>query len=484
MRPKKNTLLKSAIVPSSGEKVREDVARDITSSLNAVVGFAQLLALDPAHVSRQDRARYAEQVREGARRLMRTVPAALGVEMAPAHASSGKFIVSPREPSSEDETPSMLPAEDELPASGARPRVLVVDADHAARELVAAQLGGRGFEVCVAASCAEGLRTARAAAPDLVFLDAALEEAFDTARELKASDQYLPVVFVAPIGDGGARLRALEAGTEQYLEKPVSGHELRARARNLLKIRKNQRELAVQNEQLKRLQAFKDEMAALMVHDLKSPLSAIAMNLDVALSALPEDGSCDDVRAALEDCRLGSARLFRMIANLLDIARSEDGRLVLRAAPVDLGALLAKVAQDHATEARLREVQLVWSCNAKGFFELDPDLFGRVIENLLENGFRYTRPGGKMLLSARDVGGAIELHVANDGPPIPAEARMRIFEKYGQVATNTGSARVNRGLGLYFCRVAAEAHGGGIDLCDERGMTTCFRVTVARRPTA
>jgi signal transduction histidine kinase len=464
--------------PSSGEKLREETVRSIAASLNAVVGFAQLLALDASRVPGEMRAGYAEQVRAAARKLMRLVPQVAGIDVTPPSLASGTHAAARELPP--DEVASQAPSPEELAAKGARPRVLVVDADDPSRELLAAQLQGRGFDLFLASSSAQGLEVARDTPPDLVFLDAAATDAFETSRTLKATDQYLPVVFVAPIGDGGARLRALEAGAEQYLEKPVSGHELRARVRNLLNIRKSQRELAVQNEQLKRLQAFKDEMAALMVHDLKSPLSAISMNLDVALVALPE--GLGDVRGALEDCRLASARLFRMIANLLDIARSEDGRLVVRPTPVDLAQVLGKIAEDHATEARLRDVELAFVCDAKGTFELDPDLIGRVIENLLENGLRYARTGGHLRLAVREAGDVLELRVANDGPPIPPEARAHIFEKYGQVVTSTGTARVNRGLGLYFCRVAAQAHGGAIDLVDEPGMTTCFRVTLARRP--
>lgn len=473
--------------PSSGDAARENSARDVVGALNAVVGFAQLLAVDDGRLAPDQRARYTEYIRDGARLLLRHAPTALGLEAGVSssrEAESGTHAVTKDAslPPALDqaEMRSHAPAADELEAAANPARVFIVDQDVRSRELVAAFLEGRGYDIRLVESM-EGARSlAEGTPPDLVVLDAADVDAFATARTLKARDEYVSVVFVTPIGDNGARLRALEAGAEQFLEKPVGRHETRARVRNLLNLRRNQRAMAEKNVELKRLQAFKDEMAALMVHDLKSPLSAIAMNLDVALSSLPEEASTDDVRAALEDCRVASARLFRMIANLLDISRSEDGRLVARTAPVDLRYLVAKIVQEHLTEAKLRHVRLVCDVKTIGAFELDPDLLGRVIENLIENGLRYTRPGGVLKVIGKDLADALELRVANDGPPIPVDARVQIFEKYGQATA--GATRVNRGLGLYFCRVAAEAHGGGIDLCEEPGMTTCFRVMLARRP--
>jgi signal transduction histidine kinase len=146
---------------------------------------------------------------------------------------------------------------------------------------------------------------------------------------------------------------------------------------------------------------------------------------------------------------------------------------------VDLRALITKIAQDHVIEAKLRKVNMTTRSQTEGLFEVDADLVGRVVENLIENGLRYTRPRGNLLVVTTDEGTHLEIRVANDGPPIPDAARAHIFEKYGQAQT-PGATRINRGLGLYFCRVAAEAHGGTIALVDEPSMTTCFCLRLPR----
>jgi signal transduction histidine kinase len=199
------------------------------------------------------------------------------------------------------------------------------------------------------------------------------------------------------------------------------------------------------------------------------------MNLDFALDDLPTNVDAGDVRAALTESRAAGAKLFRMIANLLDIARSDDGRLQPKRSVVDVGALFLRVIEEHSAEAQARKVSVSSRVALEKAVEVDPDILGRVLANLVENALRYTYAGGTIVLTAQLVGAGpnVELTVANDGRPIAPELRAFIFEKYAQVAS---SQSINRGLGLYFCRVAVEAHGGRIELVNEPSAATCFRI--------
>jgi signal transduction histidine kinase len=113
----------------------------------------------------------------------------------------------------------------------------------------------------------------------------------------------------------------------------------------------------------------------------------------------------------------------------------------------------------------------------------DREILRRVLENLLDNSQKYAPTGGTIAVSARVVErGCVELSVTDDGPGIPPAHRERVFEKYFRVEEQAAAhARTSRGLGLTFCRVAVEAHGGRIRVEDGRPGGARFVITLPRR---
>ena len=368
------------------------------------------------------------------------------------------------------------------PTLATMPRVFIVDADETNMELLAGYLADRPYELILLGSADAALSEAARRPPDLVLIDPLTgDDGFHLARTLKASRPggFVPLVFVTALIDEDVRMRAIDAGAEQMVKKPVNRHELRARVKSLLELRAHQEELAVQNTQLKLLQRFKDETTAMLVHDLKSPLSAMMMNVDFALDELPESADSSDIRNALGETRAAGAKLFRIIANLLDIARSDDGRLVPKRASVDLTSLFESVIADHTAEASARKITITSAVAVNDPIEADPDILTRVFATLVENALRHTHADGAIVLSASPGPGTrVDLAVTNDGRPISPELRALVFEKYPNVAP---SQAINRGLGLFFCRVAVEAHGGSIELVSVPPSSTSVRIRLPQR---
>jgi signal transduction histidine kinase len=164
-----------------------------------------------------------------------------------------------------------------------------------------------------------------------------------------------------------------------------------------------------------------------------------------------------------------------MIANLLDVARAEEGRLRPQRAPITVASLLGTLVDGYEVDAAMRRVDLSLELDQRlGVIDTDADLATRVIQNVVDNALRHTRPRGHVLVAARLDAAANELNVlvANDGTPLAPEIRGRLFKR--NIGNEANGAGANRGLGLYFCRLAIEALGGRIALVEEPGYTVAF----------
>lgn len=351
-------------------------------------------------------------------------------------------------------------------------KVLVVDDNTANRELARATLEDEGFVVEVAPGGAEGLACFEAAPPDCVLLDIRMPglDGFAVCERIRTlpRGKETPVLFFTAVRDVETFDRAAAAGGDDFLTKPILPAELvvrvqtalalghaKAEARELLALVKKQR------DDLLRLQLQKERLSTFLVHDLKNPVNAMDLHAQVLLRdrSLPES-----VRESATHIRREAKQLTRMIVNLLDISKADEGGLEPRRADVDVRALVTDVFVELSSAAAERGVELcVEVLAADASLVVDPDLFRRVLANLVENALRYAPRGSVVTVSARKAEDGVDLRVSDQGRGIPEHFRDRIFEPFTQLAGTEGpTSRTSRGLGLSFCRAAVEAHGGSI----------------------
>ena len=224
------------------------------------------------------------------------------------------------------------------------------------------------------------------------------------------------------------------------------------------------------------LREKKRVLAALVVHDLRSPLSAISGYLELLREELGEE----DARALgyIEDANTLVGKALGLVATILDVDELEDGILRAHPNPVRLSELIERARSGNRAHFEVRQLKLDVSCDPDMIVRLDKDLFERVFENLLDNSTRYAPRGGRVAVSAvRDTDG-IEITVGNNGPPVPEAERDAIFGRYFQVEARRAAARANRGLGLYFCKLAVEAHGGTLHVESRGDLGAVFVVRI------
>ena len=363
--------------------------------------------------------------------------------------------------------------------------ILVVDDNEANRALARSTLEDEGYRVVSATGGREGIAAFEREPPDCVLLDVRMPEIDGFAvcqriRELPGGPDT-PVLFFTALRDVDTFDQALRAGGDDFLTKPVRPTELVVRVQTALKLRRMGAELREhfallkrQRDDLVRLQLQKERLMAFVVHDLKNPVNSMDLHAQVLLrnAALPETA-----RASVAQIRSEARQLGRLIMNLLDLSKADEGKLVPKLSSVDLRALVEAVTGELEVSAQARKVSLSSHVDAPPL-RADEDLLRRALANLVENAIRYTPIGGVVSVTVTASAGSTDIRVVDAGPGVPAELRERVFDPFLQV--ESGDRPVNRGgrgLGLAFCRLAVEAHGGRIWVEDGApGAVFCVRL--------
>lgn len=245
-------------------------------------------------------------------------------------------------------------------------------------------------------------------------------------------------------------------------------------------------ELVEAHAELQNLEHLRDNLIHMIAHDMRTPLTAIIGSLETVLE---EDLSAPVRREMLENSLRDAQRLVGMTSDLLDINRMEAGQLPLHVEAVSLRDALREAVDGTHYLAEQKGVELTTRPGTQEVEGLevvvDRGIFVRVVTNLLQNAIRHTPAGGSVTLWAEQVEVDGEpmarISVSDTGEGIPEEIRDRIFDRFFHAAGETGGALASIGLGLAFCKLAAEAHGGEIWVESEVGEGSTFHFTVPLR---
>jgi signal transduction histidine kinase len=356
------------------------------------------------------------------------------------------------------------------PETQPQPTILVVDDNAANRALAQHTLEDEGYRVVLASGGEEALALFAKNPADCVLLDVRMPglDGFAVCERIRAqpAGAETPVVFLTALRDVDTFDHALRSGGDDFLTKPFRPTELVIRVQSALKLRQLRsvlREhydlLKHQRDDLLRAQLQKERLMAFVVHDLKNPVNA----MDLHAQLLVRDKTLTaEARESATQIRLAAQRLARMILNLLDLSKADEGKLAAKRAPIDVASLFRKVTGEMEVAARERDVRLEVATDVERF-DADEDLLQRTLVNLLENAVRHAPKGTVVRMDCQRTGDATEIHVADTGTGIPIAMRAQIFDPFVQLeGESLPSSRRGRGLGLAFCRLAVEAHGGKI----------------------
>ncbi len=360
------------------------------------------------------------------------------------------------------------------------PDILVVDDTPANLQLLSGMLKERGYKVRPVPNGKLALQAAKSAPPDLILLDINMPEVdgYEVCTQLKRDERTrdVPVLFISALNETIDKVLAFGVGGVDYITKPFQFEEVDARVAAHLKLRRLQLDLATRNQELQRtnaelrqLQELRDNLTQMIVHDLRSPLTGVFGTFEII--ADEADKLLPTSKEMLKLSRGALDQILSMINSLLDVSKIEAGELQIQRCDCDLVAL-AREAADGLSGMRNKQRILIESEEPSLRLSIDRDLIFRVLQNLLGNAIKFTSANGEIRIQLARQGGRVRVSVTDNGPGIPPEYHRRIFEKFGQV--QSGRTRTGTGLGLTFCRLAVEAHGGEIGVSSIVGKGSTF----------
>lgn len=237
----------------------------------------------------------------------------------------------------------------------------------------------------------------------------------------------------------------------------------------------------------KELEETRQNLTSMIVHELRSPLQAVMGSMRLIGEVAPADNPL--IEQATNVSQRAVKKLLNLVNNLLDLSRMERGEFVLDPTPEDAGAILRDAVEELMPLAH--EIGAVVRLDVpqpSPYVRADRDMIGRVVLNLLDNALKYTEPGTLVTVEAavrppdeKQREPMLCVSIADRGPGIPDEYKGQIFESFAHIPGRRGHRR-STGLGLAFCRLAVESHGGRIWVEDNPGGGSVFRFTLPLAP--
>lgn len=361
-----------------------------------------------------------------------------------------------------------------------KPRILIVDDEPITQETLEALLFTEGYDIASASSGAEAMKHLERFKADTILLDVLMPDmdGLELCRRIKAVEglRHIPIILVTGLDSKEDLSQGLDAGADDFVNKPVNAIELRARVRSMLRIKR-------QFDELEETLQLRDDISNMIIHDMKSPLGVILMASQLLQLRTNSPQDMKDLGIIQAQTR----RLESFINDILLMAKMKEGRLILSRSTVDLNEFIKNIGKDYKMAGKAREIDFVMDLPERSAqVSIDVNLFHRVIDNLISNAMKFSPNESTVRLCVEypdnDTGADTEsaklvVKVIDQGYGVPEGSREDIFDKF-KVAALPDKSIKQVGLGLAFCKMVIEAHGGRIFVVPNEPQGSVFTVEI------
>ncbi|MGR3316854.1 MAG: hybrid sensor histidine kinase/response regulator [Candidatus Anammoxibacter sp.] len=358
-------------------------------------------------------------------------------------------------------------------------QILIVDDDQIVCKVLEKFLHPDGYDITVANSASDALKNLQTFTQDTILLDVMMDDmdGFELCRKIKAENkwQHIPVILVTGLNGKDDIVRGLDSGADDFLHKPVNGHELRARVRSALRVKKL-------IDELQETIQLREDMSYMIMHDMQNPLSAVMM----ASQLLQLNINTPQELRYIDTIFNQTQRLESFMNDMLMLAKMKAGKLVLNRTNVEINSFIQKIAGSHYATLESRNLTLSLALLEDPFeVSIDKTIFERVLDNLMSNAIKFSPNDSAITLKLEKLNSAadselktgIRIKVLDEGYGIKEEHKNNIFDKF-KVAPLKREGVPQLGLGLAFCKMVVEAHKGKIFVENNKPKGSIFVIEI------
>jgi signal transduction histidine kinase len=354
-------------------------------------------------------------------------------------------------------------------------KCLIVDAHQITLAALEKALQGPDREIFTATTASHAMELSREHDFACVLLDVQIPtlDGFTLAELMRGAERSsaTPIVFMTAAGpfDALPAFRGFDAAAVDVLYKPVNPQFLRQKVLLFFELYRQKQELA-------RALRAREDVLAIVSHDLRTPLSVVHTTASMLLNPKYQL-SPEQQREQHERIKRNVELMNRMIGDLLDMANLRAGKLSIDPRPTTLNDLLREAVTSHEALARDKGVILVYETGGEPLAaHADRARIMQLLQNLLGNAVKFCKSGDRISVTCRARGAYAHIEISDTGPGIAADDMPRIFEPY--YSASGKHQKTGTGLGLYISKGIVDAHGGEIGCTSQPGAGTTFVITL------